>query len=339
LILGCFAGSIAEAPETSTMVRSFLAGTNDWSTVGNTITTGTGANGGILLTARDANDVAYSISSVTFNAPGSPLEAGSVAYFKDLLNPGTYAMKAQTTTGVQTFNATIQPAQFVATLVKMPPVINAVIPSAGLPDARVVAPGALVSFYGSGLAASTTQASGAPFPLQLSGTSITSGTVALPLLAVSDGQVNAYVPPTLSGLVNVTITNLIGQHTTTLFIAPASPALFSLNNSGSGPAAALHVGGSIISTTNPASAGEYISLYATGLGATTPAGGLDVAVLTPQVTVGGVQAAVTFAGRAPGFVGLDQINIQIPGGVTGAAIPVVTASGGRTSNTVTLAIQ
>jgi uncharacterized protein (TIGR03437 family) len=50
-------------------------------------------------------------------------------------------------------------------------------------------------------------------------------------------------------------------------------------------------------------------------------------------------AQVSFAGRAPGFVGLDQINIQIPGGVTGAAVPVVVSSAGRISNTATLAIQ
>jgi uncharacterized protein (TIGR03437 family) len=85
--------------------------------------------------------------------------------------------------------------------------------------------------------------------------------------------------------------------------------------------------------------GEYVSLYATGLGLTNSSGGLDVAILTPQVTVGGITAAISFAGRAPGFVGLDQINIQIPAGVSGAAVPVVVSSGGRTSNTVTLAIQ
>jgi uncharacterized protein (TIGR03437 family) len=196
-----------------------------------------------------------------------------------------------------------------------------------------------VSFYGSGLAASTAQFTTLPFPAQLAGTTITSGSVALPLLSVSDAQVNAYVPPSLSGLVNVTIKNVMGQHTTTLLVAPAAPTLFSLSKSGSGPASALHANGSVVSTTTPALAGEYISLYATGLGNTTASAGVDVAILTPQVTVGGMQALVTFAGRAPGFVGLDQINIQIPAGVTGAAVPVVVSSGGRTSNTVTLAIQ
>jgi uncharacterized protein (TIGR03437 family) len=339
-ILGaCTGGSIAEAPETSTMVRSFLAGTNDWSTVGTTIVAGTGATGGILFTARDATDAAYNISSVVYDAAGSSLSRGALAYYKDLVSPATYAMKAQTTAGVAQGSIAIQPAQFVAALVKVPPAINAIIPSAGLSDARVVAPGSLVSFYGSGLAASSAQFTNLPFPTQLADTTITSGSTALPLLAVSNGQVNAYVPPSLSGFLNVTIKNSLGQHTTTLLVAPAVPALFSLNNSGSGPASALHASGVVVGATNPATAGEYISLYATGLGGTTASSGLDVAVLTPQVTVGGAPAMVTFAGRAPGFVGLDQINIQIPAGITGAAVPVVASSGGRTSNTVTLAIQ
>jgi uncharacterized protein (TIGR03437 family) len=144
----------------------------------------------------------------------------------------------------------------------------------------------------------------------------------------------------LSGLVNVTVKNSIGQHTTTLLVATAAPTLFTLDSSGSGPVSALHAtSGTVIGATSPATAGEYVSLYATGLGLTSSSAGLDVAILTPQVTVGGMAAQVSFAGRAPGFTGLDQINIQIPAGVTGASVPVVVSSGGRTSNTVTLAIQ
>ncbi len=215
------------------------------------------------------------------------------------------------------------------------------VPSAALPDARVVAPGALVSFYRSRTRhfLQHAQFTGLPYPTQLGGTTISSGSTPLPLLAVSNGQVNAYVPPSLNGMVNVTIKNSVGQHTTTLLVAPTT-LLFTLDSSGSGPASAEHAAsGTVIGATNPATAGEYVSLYATGLGLTNSSGGLDVAILTPQVTVGGMGAGVSFAGRAPGFVGLDQINIQIPGGVSGTAVPVVVFSGGRTSNTVTLAIQ
>jgi len=68
--------------------------------------------------------------------------------------------------------------------------------------------------------------------------------------------------------------------------------------------------------------------------------GLDYAVQQPTVTVGGMACPVTFAGAAPGYVGLDQINCTIPAGLaSNESAPVVITSGGRTSNTATLAIN
>lgn len=333
----CTGVGIATAPETATIVRSFLAGTNDWSSVGKTIANGTG---GLFFTAKDSNDVPFNFTSVTYDSSGDMLNQGAFAFYKDLLATGTYGLKAQAATGTVTGNVIIQQGSFVAAQIKLPPAIFGVAPSAGPSDALVVAPGSLVSFYGAGLATSTAQFTTLPFPNQLGGTTISSGSTPLPLLVVSDGQVNAYVPPSLSGLVNVTVKNSLGQHTTTLLVAPAAPTLFTLANSGSGPASALHAAsGTVIGASSPATSGEYVSLYATGLGLTNSSNGLDVAILTPQVTVGGVNATVSFAGRAPGYVGLDQINIQIPAGVSGASVPVVVSSGGRTSNTATLAIQ
>jgi uncharacterized protein (TIGR03437 family) len=60
----------------------------------------------------------------------------------------------------------------------------------------------------------------------------------------------------------------------------------------------------------------------------------------PQVLVGNTPATVTFSGLAPGFVGLYQVNAQLPIGVqTGGAVPLVLISGGVSSNPVTVAIQ
>jgi uncharacterized protein (TIGR03437 family) len=58
------------------------------------------------------------------------------------------------------------------------------------------------------------------------------------------------------------------------------------------------------------------------------------------VTIGGVQANVTFYGLAPGFVGLYQVNAQVPAGLpAGDAVPLVLTIGGQSSNTVTVAIS
>jgi len=107
----------------------------------------------------------------------------------------------------------------------------------------------------------------------------------------------------------------------------------------------------------PAAAGSPIQIYVTGLGRATPNGNPvgntlrtgDVApadgsvlyrtVETPRVTIGGIDAEVAFSGIAPGFAGLYQINVTIPGGVApGDDVPVTIDIGGA-SDTATIAIR
>jgi uncharacterized protein (TIGR03437 family) len=96
----------------------------------------------------------------------------------------------------------------------------------------------------------------------------------------------------------------------------------------------------VVGNDNPLHAGDYVELYATGLGATTTRNGLNYANLTPAVTIGGQDCPVTYAGRAPGYVGLDQINCIVPSGLgANATAPVAVTSGARISDTATLAVQ
>ncbi len=68
--------------------------------------------------------------------------------------------------------------------------------------------------------------------------------------------------------------------------------------------------------------------------------GSSTTTTAPTVTIGGVAANVTFSGLAPGFVGLYQVNVEIPmGAPTGDAINLVLTIGGATANTVTIAVQ
>jgi uncharacterized protein (TIGR03437 family) len=99
----------------------------------------------------------------------------------------------------------------------------------------------------------------------------------------------------------------------------------------------------------PAHAGEYVSLYCTGLGSVTntpyesyPAlsDPFSITDFTPTVTIGGAPATVVFSGLAPGFVGLYQVNVQVPTGLTGGnALPVVLTIDGVVSNTATIAVE
>ncbi len=137
------------------------------------------------------------------------------------------------------------------------------------------------------------------------------------------------------------MSNPLGEHTINLLLDAAVPAVFSMDGTGTGLAAAIDaVSGELLSATNPVSRGGFVSLFVTGLGETTSSNGFEVAKRTPAVTVGGAAARVLFAGRAPGFVGLNQVNIEIPIEVNpGEAVPIVLTSGKRKGNQVALPIN
>jgi len=60
----------------------------------------------------------------------------------------------------------------------------------------------------------------------------------------------------------------------------------------------------------------------------------------PTVTIGGLPATVSFAGLAPGFAAVYQVNAQVPTGVAaGDAVPVVITQAGASSNTATIAVK
>ena len=132
----------------------------------------------------------------------------------------------------------------------------------------------------------------------------------------------------------------------------------SLNQKGTGQGAVLIAGtatlaapsGSIPGTdSRPARQGEYLIIYCIGLGQVTnqPASGfparpdpLSQTPETPVVTIGGIPATVSFGGLAPGFVGLYQVNVQVPGNVpSGNEVPLVISLGAGRSNSVTIALQ
>jgi len=220
----------------------------------------------------------------------------------------------------------------------------------------IVSPGSLATIFGGGFTSEIQSAPTVPLPLVLGGVEVTIGGVPAPLLYVSPTQVNAQVPwgaaaaCDVSRQIAVTVHTLNGQAQSTVRCSIEAPAVFRGDTPVRG--LATHVDGTVVGpngpTSRPARPGEAITLWSTGLGPVTPAArdgetSMDVirwAVTDPIVTIGGSAASVTFAGLAPGLVGVNQINIVVPADVSfGDAVPLSVTVGNSADNMARIAIE
>lgn len=176
------------------------------------------------------------------------------------------------------------------------PMIALIAPSAARVSTLSLAPRMWISIYGSNLSGSTIALNGQPITINYT----------------SDHQLNVLLPDNVAGLTSLTVSNAQGKTSENVFVEAAVPAIFTLDGSGTGGAADIRTG-------------DYISLFLTGLGANQ---------VVPVVTLNGTPATVTYAGPAPGFPGLDQINFRLPDGLSSGT--VVVTVGRHSSNAVTI---
>jgi uncharacterized protein (TIGR03437 family) len=231
-----------------------------------------------------------------------------------------------------------------------------IVHAASFASGEALAPGSIVSAFGRKLA-QTDAASAIPLPKTLGTATVTIGGLDAPLYYASDGQINLQIPFELApnSRAQVVVKTRPAGAAADLFavpetitIAAARPGIFTTNQGGTGQGVVL-LNDRLADVANPARAGDIVVVYCTGLGVTQPAVASGVAspgnppgVTTAAVTatVGGVPAVVHFAGLTPAFVGLYQVNLQIPAGVTpDGAVPLVLIQNGVSSNLVTLAIH
>ncbi len=228
--------------------------------------------------------------------------------------------------------------------------VNAASYAPALSANGAVSPGSIVSIFGSNFAGASVNATTVPLPTILAGASVLMNGQAVPLYYASATQINAQVPYNIPpGAMTVQVQ--AGSQTTSAQAANvviASPGVFTQNASGSGPGAFLHANFTAVTSTSPAHAGETILIYCTGLGPTNPAvvsgsaaPGNPPATTTiaPTVTIGGINAPVSFSGLAPTFVGLYQINAQVPPGIGGGSPQVIVTVNGIQANIATIATQ
>jgi uncharacterized protein (TIGR03437 family) len=226
---------------------------------------------------------------------------------------------------------------------------NSTVNAASLAQGAI-APGTIISISGANFAVSPLSASSLPLPTILGNTSVTFNGVAAPLFSVSASQIYAQAPFNLPDGVAASIQVSQGNALSaaqTVNVAAASPGIFIVDQASSA-AAVLHAADySLVTSSSPARPGEYLLIYCTGLGAveTSVASGAmapsvppDLTVNAPTVNIARLSATVTYAGLAPDFVGLYQINVQAPANLPTGNQPVqIVTFGGVVSNIATIA--
>lgn len=268
--------------------------------------------------------------------------------------------------------------------------LSSVVNNASFKSPGTASPGSIVTLFANSLGTTTDQLSGLFPSTKSQGVQVTFNGTAAPLFHLvaspAQQQVDLLVPTELptSGTVNVQLTTSTALYPNyTLNMVPANPGFYRITDPMDttrfnviaqfantawlalpvSTTAALGLP-ACTGTTNvlspcgrPATLGDYLVIYVTGLGLATPNGSptgkplptgqippADGSVLyetptLPTVTVGGIAATVLFSGLVPGFPGEYQVDVQVPSGVTnGDDIPITISLLGA-SDTATISIQ
>jgi uncharacterized protein (TIGR03437 family) len=209
--------------------------------------------------------------------------------------------------------------------------------------------GEAISIYGPHIGPTTpaTAVAGAAgiMPNSLGGVQVTINGSPVPLLYVSDSQVNAVTPLYLSGITARVRVSFNGTVTAD-FVATVVGAIPEIFQRGDGTAAAINQDGSVNSAEHPAPPGSVVAIWVTGIG-TTPFGAWQDGHLAVgavdfgccQIDVDGYPADVLYGGAAPGIVaGVAQVNFQLPASDFllgyGPTVDVSLSAGGVTSHPV-----
>jgi len=310
---------------------------------------------GTRLGARDTG------SGVSFNftwtAPD--VSAGAVVF-----NVAANAANGDTSSSgdlIYSTEATLQPAGSQPSVFEGGTVNNASFAAGTTP----LAPGSIAAIFGTGLndgsgISDSSFGSDGKLLSTLGGASVTFNDIPAPIFSSFQSQLNVQVPFELTGSSTASVRVTSGGQTSsprTVPLGPSSPGIFAVNNQGTGQGA-IQIANTVIFAApensipgveaRPANRGDFLTIFCTGLGDVTnrPASGvaasgnpLSTTTATPQVTIGGIPATVNFAGLSPGFVGLYQVNAEVPAGApSGGSVQVKLSIGGVESNMVTIAV-
>ncbi len=313
----------------------------------------------LTITTSDPAGLAVrlSVSGLPPNSSFNP-DTGVFNWIPQASQAGLYAVSF-TGTNLALVSAT---EDVVIEVLSTTPVITSLANAASFADLGC-SPGAVSSLFGSGFVKSGAKAAEtSPLPTELMGLSVQANGAALPVFYASENQVNFQCPDSPVGAsVSLIIQSETGASAplaaTTQF---ATPGIYSLNGNGRGQGAVLVSGTANVAMiptkgvpSQPAPQGSSISIYASGLGATSipvaagaaaPSDPLAEVTAPVDVLINGEKAEVTSAILTPGYSGLYQVTAQVPASTPiGSAITVQLVVHGAnavavTSNVVTIAI-
>jgi uncharacterized protein (TIGR03437 family) len=336
---------------------------------GQSATVDTGLPAPLVLKVTDSTGAG--VAGVVVNFTVSPEGAAAVTPSPAItLNDGT--VTATVTLGSNAGAVTITAQSFglpnvtfslTAVASNSPSISAGGITSAGLsnPPVNVLSPNAIVSIFGSNFApAGTAKQAGlvnGQLPTNVAGVCVEFATVQAPIFAVYPGQINVQVPAVAPGNIPVQVVTDCGspQAVASPPVSVAAQATapeffyFTTTSTGASPIAAINAttGGyvgapGLISgaTFTPAAPGEYLTLFATGFGATNPSfdpgvlpSGIAKVTAPVSITFGGVTLApsdILYVGLSQ-FAGLYQVDIQVPANVPDGNQPLVITVGGVAS--------
>ena len=196
-------------------------------------------------------------------------------------------------------------------------------------------------------------ASALPLPTSLGGAVVTVNGIRAPLVAVvnvnGQEQINFQIPWELAGQQSVSVVVANGLSSSAAVNVPlttAQPGVFVIDDANGG--AIEHADGSVVTPASAAARGETVLVFATGLGPTSPtivsgqaAPGSPLSLTTsmPTVTIAGMPTIISFSGQAPGFVGLNQINLQVPANAPIGSQDLILTINGVASKAVKIALK
>ena len=236
-----------------------------------------------------------------------------------------------------------------ATFISQGGVVNAATNLAG-----PVAPGSVVSIYGSGFSDGVVVSpSPTLWPKTLGGLTVYVNGFEAPIQFVSPGQVNVLVPWEIGMGEGTTPFTVAVNGATAKGTRANSPVNATFTNTVSSSIGQYSPGIYAVADTNgvqgkPSKTGDILVIFANGLGAVSnqPASGavspsdkLAECKQYPTVTIGGVPAEVQFAGLAPFFISAYQVNVKVPAGVRAGSAQMVVSAGGQASKGFGITIQ